>query len=391
MFLDERRPVDERAFIELTLVNVEVLGSLAAIVKRLEAVPDTPPMDDARAAMVHSRKTGCTTARRPTFGEQKRNYFPNFDHPDPQTTGSRGRAITPRRDPGRAALPGGSGRVGFLRKRTPLSPPWPCTGTRGRMAHPRPSGATPQWHHYHRGRDPPVRYPNGERIGIGALTSSPTRPTWRDWVGPNAPEQAEMLTRNQLFTDLRADDSTSPTPQSHCGNDAGYSPYPTQRRENTTTTGYYPVWMADLVRELRRLQGEGLKLEQITQHLGTGEAIPATGGGVGCGHLPPTSEQAYESSPRVPRPSWHRQTSAQWRRARAEIYGHDSAPRLPRSSFASPTSAATSRSPSTFNRRNRSTMFSRCTANMVLCCVATSGFVASSDAGDPEETTAWTS
>jgi hypothetical protein len=79
--MDDRRPVDEQAFIELTLVTVELLGALAAIVKRLEAIPGAPPMDGTRATMAHV-KDRLHDLLTPYLGEQKRIYFPDFDLPD---------------------------------------------------------------------------------------------------------------------------------------------------------------------------------------------------------------------------------------------------------------------------------------------------------------------
>jgi len=95
----------------------------------------------------------------------------------------------------------------------------------------------------------------------------PSRPTWRDWLGHDAPEPTEMLSREQLIDRLRADHINVTSATIALWQRRGLLPYPTKRREGTATIGYYPNWIATLVQELRRLQGSGLKLEQIGPHL----------------------------------------------------------------------------------------------------------------------------
>jgi DNA-binding transcriptional MerR regulator len=76
-----------------------------------------------------------------------------------------------------------------------------------------------------------------------------------------------MLTREDLVDRLRAE-GVDVTPDAIAlWQRRGLLPYPTKRRKGTATVGYYPAWVADLVRELRRLQAEGMKLEQIVPHL----------------------------------------------------------------------------------------------------------------------------
>ncbi len=96
--------------------------------------------------------------------------------------------------------------------------------------------------------------------------TKPLRQTWRDWA-PDAPEPDELLTRDELVERLRAEDVAVRPQDFLFWQRKGVLPYPVKRRSGTATTAYYARWVAGLVRELRRLQGQGYSLEEIRPRL----------------------------------------------------------------------------------------------------------------------------
>jgi hypothetical protein len=79
----ERAKMFEDNFIELLLINQELLDSLTSVVKRLESLPGAAPMDSVRSAMVHmsDRLHDVLTHY---LGEHDRPSFTDFAHPDNQ-------------------------------------------------------------------------------------------------------------------------------------------------------------------------------------------------------------------------------------------------------------------------------------------------------------------
>jgi hypothetical protein len=78
---DEWRRATEQDFIELLLINGELLQSLTSVVKRLESLPGAAPMDVMRSAMVHmnDRQHDLTVRY---LGEHERDGLTDFEHPE---------------------------------------------------------------------------------------------------------------------------------------------------------------------------------------------------------------------------------------------------------------------------------------------------------------------
>ena len=85
------------------------------------------------------------------------------------------------------------------------------------------------------------------------------RATWRDWA-PDAPEPAELLTREELLDRLDATGTLVTANQLRYWQAAGLVPYPIKRRRGQAVYGYYPPWMIEFIRSLRDLQAR--KFEQ---------------------------------------------------------------------------------------------------------------------------------
>lgn len=83
---EERAKMLEDDFIELLLINQELLDSLTSVVKRLESLPGAAPMDSMRSDMIHvsDRLHDVLTHY---IGEHERTYFTDFDHPDQNPSG----------------------------------------------------------------------------------------------------------------------------------------------------------------------------------------------------------------------------------------------------------------------------------------------------------------
>lgn len=80
MDADKRSKVLEDDFIELLLINQELLDSLTSVVKRLEAVPGAEPMDAMRSPMLpmSDRLHDVLTHY---LGEHERTAFTDCTHP----------------------------------------------------------------------------------------------------------------------------------------------------------------------------------------------------------------------------------------------------------------------------------------------------------------------
>lgn len=98
-----------------------------------------------------------------------------------------------------------------------------------------------------------------------SIAMHPTRATWKDWAGPGAldPDPSDELTRDQLVAKLQAEGVKVDARDLVFWQGRGVLPYPVKRREGRTSHAYYAPWVADLVRELRRLQDKGRTLNEI--------------------------------------------------------------------------------------------------------------------------------
>jgi hypothetical protein len=82
---DEWRRAIESDFIELLLINGELLSALTTVVKRLESLPDAAPMDTTRFAIVHmSDRLHDLSVH--FLGEHERERFTDFEHPEHKPT-----------------------------------------------------------------------------------------------------------------------------------------------------------------------------------------------------------------------------------------------------------------------------------------------------------------
>ncbi len=106
-------------------------------------------------------------------------------------------------------------------------------------------------------------------------TEAPTnaRKTWRDWLGTDEPEPAEVLTRDELLAALEREGLGVSVDDIRNWQLAGVIPYAVRRWRDGAVRGLYPGWMVDVVRDLRRLQGEGYKLRQIAPRLPVNERL----------------------------------------------------------------------------------------------------------------------
>ncbi len=109
-------------------------------------------------------------------------------------------------------------------------------------------------------------------------TDTPTRSkqvTWRDppWSPVGAPEPDELMTRDELIEALNREGLGVSVGDLRNWQSAGVVPYAVKRWTGDATRGVYPGWMVDVVRDLRRLQGEGYKLRQIGPLLRTNERL----------------------------------------------------------------------------------------------------------------------
>jgi hypothetical protein len=104
------------------------------------------------------------------------------------------------------------------------------------------------------------------------------RERWRAWC-PNAPEPKAFLTREHIIDRLHEDGIMVSSDAIALWQRRGLLPYPDKRREGTATIGYYPDWIVQVIRELRRFQGEGVRLRDMQVPLRRYAQHVSTGGG----------------------------------------------------------------------------------------------------------------
>jgi hypothetical protein len=97
---------------------------------------------------------------------------------------------------------------------------------------------------------------------------------WRDWLPDEAPEPPldELLTRDQLLVQLNDDGVKVTAYDLENWQRTGIIPRGIRRwhrRQDGSgaTESFYPRWMADVIRHLRALQGEGFKLAYVGPRL----------------------------------------------------------------------------------------------------------------------------
>ncbi len=94
----------------------------------------------------------------------------------------------------------------------------------------------------------------------------PTKRTWRDWA-PDAPEPPDLLSRDELVERLAAEGVKASVRDLRNWQVAGAIPYGIRRWDGDAPRAMYPLWMADLVRELRAMQAQGIPLLEIGHRL----------------------------------------------------------------------------------------------------------------------------
>ncbi len=93
------------------------------------------------------------------------------------------------------------------------------------------------------------------------------RETWRDWLPPGADVPAELLTREQILERLRRWRVEATEADLRYWEYEGILPRPVRQWHKGATRAVYPSWFPILVRQLRRLQREGLNLGEIAVRL----------------------------------------------------------------------------------------------------------------------------
>ncbi len=96
---------------------------------------------------------------------------------------------------------------------------------------------------------------------------STARPeTWRDWMPEGAPEP-NLVTREELIGQLAEQGLAVSEDDFQYWQGAGVIPFGVRRWHQGATRLLYPVWMIDLIRQLRIWQVEGRKLADIGPEL----------------------------------------------------------------------------------------------------------------------------
>lgn len=114
-----------------------------------------------------------------------------------------------------------------------------------------------------------IEAPTARARGAALAPTIAAKATWRDWAGPETlePDPSELLTRDELVTRLQGEGLKVTSHNLLSWQSRGFLPYPTKQRIGRASYAYYAPWVVDLVRELRRLQGEGKSLTEIRAHL----------------------------------------------------------------------------------------------------------------------------
>lgn len=96
-------------------------------------------------------------------------------------------------------------------------------------------------------------------------TEGRKRETWQDWQAPDAPEPTWLQTRAELLETLEARRVDPPVTESDLRywEYRGLLPAPIRQWHHGATRAVYPLWVTELVADLRFLQAVGHPLAQI--------------------------------------------------------------------------------------------------------------------------------
>ncbi len=119
------------------------------------------------------------------------------------------------------------------------------------------------------------------------------RETWRDWLPPGAPEAAPLLTRGDLLLRLQDEGIAATERDLRYWEREEILPRPIKQWHEGAVRALYPPWVTNLIRELRRLQAEGLSLAEIAPRLRDPETIFAFRARP---PLPPEEQEALRES-----------------------------------------------------------------------------------------------
>jgi DNA-binding transcriptional MerR regulator len=95
--------------------------------------------------------------------------------------------------------------------------------------------------------------------------TSTRKETWRDWLGPDGAEPDELLTRDEIAekASAAAADTVSREDLRYWEYE-GVLPKSVRQRHRGAVRAVYPDWYVHLVVLVRRLQRQGLTLDEIT-------------------------------------------------------------------------------------------------------------------------------
>lgn len=103
------------------------------------------------------------------------------------------------------------------------------------------------------------------------VTTTPPKPkreTWKDWLGPDAPEPDELFTRQEIVekaNEVARPPGVKPVKAGdlQLWEKIGILPHSIRRRRGDAQYALYPEWHAALARRVRQLQREGYSLDEI--------------------------------------------------------------------------------------------------------------------------------
>jgi DNA-binding transcriptional MerR regulator len=99
-------------------------------------------------------------------------------------------------------------------------------------------------------------------------TTTGAKETWRDWF-PDAPEPDRLFTRDEVLEFAARDGTKVTTSNIRYWEALGIIPRPIRRWHGDAVHAVYPIWVANLLRQVRTFQREGYNLRQIKHHIRT--------------------------------------------------------------------------------------------------------------------------
>ncbi len=91
--------------------------------------------------------------------------------------------------------------------------------------------------------------------------------SWADWMPEGAPAPTRLFSRDELLLALKEQNVELNPATFNYYRQRGALPRPIRRRYSGATQAVYPDWMVDAVVYLRKLQDQGISLEEIGPHL----------------------------------------------------------------------------------------------------------------------------